>query len=50
MPQTSEVRDIAAAGKPSFKRRNSLGGEGGSAEFTDVRWISVETGPQRYPS
>jgi acyl-CoA reductase-like NAD-dependent aldehyde dehydrogenase len=26
-----------------------FGGKAGIAEFTDLRWISIETGPQRYP-
>ena len=26
-----------------------FGGKAGIAEFTDVRWISIETAPQRYP-
>ena len=26
-----------------------FGGKAGIEEFTDLRWISIETGPQRYP-
>ena len=26
-----------------------FGGQAGIAEFTDLRWITIETGPQHYP-
>jgi len=26
-----------------------LGGKAGIEEFTDLRWITIETGPQHYP-
>jgi vanillin dehydrogenase len=26
-----------------------FGGKAGIAEFTELRWITIETGPQHYP-
>jgi hypothetical protein len=46
---TSEACDLAEAGKASFERRNPVSGKAGIAELTDLRWIGIETVPQRYP-
>jgi hypothetical protein len=29
--------------------RTRFGGKAGIAEFTELRWITIETGPQHYP-
>jgi hypothetical protein len=30
--------------------RTRFGGKAGIAEFTELRWITIETGPQHYPT
>ena len=41
--------DIAAIDAAKASGYGRLGGKAGIAEFTELRWITIETGPQHYP-